>query len=84
MKRAQTYLMFFLFVAVFGIMVTCAVPNSTAYYIGHGSSNILIYGAIGYSVVAVLREEYKRLWNALLMLILAVVLPSPILNLLSY
>jgi uncharacterized membrane protein len=80
MKGNQSYMKYFFFGAMFGLMVTCAVPKSTADYIGHGTSNIFIYGAVGYSIYAFKNKEYKKLWNVLLFLFLAFILPIIVLS----
>jgi len=74
MKTNQSYLKYFFFGACFGIAVTYAVPKSFADLIGHGITNIFFYGAIGYSILAFKQKEYKKLWNALLIILAGIIL----------
>ena len=75
MKNKESYFKYFLLGAMFGFAVTCAVPKSSADYIGHGLTNIFFYGAIGYAILAFKNKEYKKLWNALLIFLLSLLLP---------
>lgn len=79
MKRTQSYFMYFLFGAMFGFAITSIMQLSLADHIGHGVSNIFIYGGIGYCIFAIKNKEYKKLWNFLFFLLLAFVLPVPVL-----
>ena len=75
MKRTQSYFMYSLFGAIFGFVITSIMPLSLGDHIGHGITNMFIYGGIGYSIFAIKSKEYKKLWNFLLFLLLAEVLP---------
>jgi hypothetical protein len=83
MKRTQSYFMYFLFGAMFGLIVTFGIPQSIVDYIGHGTSNIFIYGAIGYSIFAIKNKEYKKIWNVFYFIILAFLMPFLTINLVS-
>jgi len=75
MKNNASYLKYFLYGAVFGLSVTCATPKSYADYVGQGLTNIFFFGAIGYSILAIINKEYKKLWIALLIFLLSFLLP---------
>jgi len=75
MQKRGSYFLYFLFGAAFGLVVTCATRKSMADYIGHGLSNIFIYGGIGYSIFAIKSKDYKKLWFALLILSFACFAP---------
>jgi hypothetical protein len=75
METKRPYLKYFFFGSLFGLIVTCAGPKSFADYVGHGASNIFIYGGIGYAVFAIKNKEFKKLWSLLLFFFLAFVTP---------
>jgi len=58
-----SYLKYLLLGAATGVAIGIAAnPTSTADQIGHGFTNMFIYGAIGFGLCALKNRDYKKLW----------------------